>query len=165
MDLLSEYLAICWLGSDPMELPRSTSLFKKSLFIYFIVYYLLQANMTDDPFEALYEVSFQVALTLIFIAVILSLNKTLYVYVQVTTAILFSANFISLFLVPVMVWLTVSEDPWSYYIFSLLIAWYYSIITYIFKHALIINIPASLVLSLLYFIATYLGAFALGQMI
>jgi hypothetical protein len=165
MDLLSEYLAICWLGADPMELPRSTSLLKKSLFTYFIVYYLLQANMTDDPFESLYEVFIQIGLSLLFIAVILSLNKTLYVYVQVTTAILFSANFIAIFLVPTMVWLTVSEDPWSYYLFSLLILWYYAVICYVFKNSLLINIPASLVLAFLYFVATYLGAFALGQMI
>ena len=165
MDLLSEYLALCWLGTDPMELPRSTSLLKKSLFIYFIVYYLLQANMTDDPFESLYEVVIQIALSLLFIAVILSLNKTLYIYVQVTTAILFSANFIAMFLVPVMVWLTVSEDPWSYYIFSLLILWYYAVVCYMFKYSLLINTPASLVMGFLYFLTTYLGAFALGQML
>lgn len=165
MDLISEYLAICWLNGDPMELPRSTSLFKKSLFIYFLVYYLLQANMTDDPFESLYEVSFQVMLSFAFVALALSLNKTLYVYVQVMTILLFSANFISIFLIPVMVWLTVSEEPLSYYFFGLLVLWYFTIVTYIFKYALILNVPASLVLALFYFIATYLGAFALGQMI
>lgn len=165
MEVISEYLAVCWLSGDPMELPRSTSLFKKSLFIYFLVYYLLQANMTDDPFESLYEVSFQVLLTFAFIALTLSLNKTLYVYIQVMTALLFSANFISIFLVPVMVWLTVSEDPLSYYFFSLLVLWYYAVVAYIFKYSFILNVPASLVLALFYFITTYLGAFALGQMI
>ena len=165
MEVISEYLAVCWLSGDPMELPRSTSLFKKSLFIYFLVYYLLQANMTDDPFESLYEVSFQVLLTFAFIALTLSLNKTLYVYIQVMTALLFSANFISIFLVPVMVWLTVSEEPLSYYFFSLLVLWYYAVVAYIFKYSFILNVPASLVLALFYFLTTYLGAFALGQMI
>ncbi len=165
MDIFSEYLAVCWLNGDPMELPRSTSLFRKSLFIYFVVYYLLQANMTDDPFESIYEVLLQVALMLAFIGLMLSLNKTLYIYIQVCTAIIFSANVVAIFIIPVMVWLTVSEDPWSYYIFSVIIVWYYAIVSYIFKHSLLINIPASMVLSLIYFIATYLGAFALGQLI
>jgi hypothetical protein len=33
------------------------------------------------------------------------------------------------------------------------------------KNTLAINVPASLVLALFYFIVTYLGAFALGQTI
>lgn len=164
MDIFSEYLALCWFEGDPMELPRSTSLFKKSLFIYFLLYYLLQANMTDDPFESIYEVLLQITLMLVFIGVMLSLNKTMYVYIQVSTAILFSANVLSIFLIPIMVWLTVSEDPWSYYFFGVIVLWYYAIVAYIFKYSLLINVPASMVLSLLYFIGTYLGAFALGQM-
>jgi hypothetical protein len=165
MDILREYLALCWLNNDPLELPRSVGLFKKSLLIYFIVGYLLQANMIDDPFESFYEISLQVILMLAFIGIMLSLNKTLYLYVQVTTAFLFSANIISAFVVPVMVWLTVTEDLYSYYLFSLLLAWYYAIVSYIIKFTMDINVPASLVLALLYFITTYLGAFAIGQLI
>jgi hypothetical protein len=165
MDILREYLALCWLNNDPLELPRSVSLFKKNLFIYFAVGYLLQANMIDDPFESFYEISLQIIFMLAFIGIMLFLNKTLYLYVQVTTAFIFSANIISAFVVPVMVWLTVNEDLYSYYLFSLLMAWYYAIISYIIKFTLDINVAASMVLALLYFIATYLGAFALGQLI
>jgi hypothetical protein len=164
MDVLREYLALCWLNNDPLELPRSVGLFKKSLLIYFIVGYLLQANIIDDPLESFYEISLQIILMMAFIGIMLSLNKTLYVYVQVCTAFMFSANIIAAFIVPVMVWLTVSEDLYSYYLFFLLLAWYFSIISYIIKFTLDINVPASLVIALLYFIATYLGAFALGQL-
>lgn len=121
--------------------------------------------MTDDPFESLYEVSIQVALMLAFIGGMLALNQTLYVFVQVATAFIFTANIVAIFIVPVMVWLTVSEDPYSYYLCFLLITWYYAIVAYILKHAMVINIPASLVLALFYFIVTYLGAFALGQLV
>jgi hypothetical protein len=165
MDTLKEYFALCWLSNDPLELPRSVGLFKKNLFIYFVTGYLLQANMIDDPIEAFYEITFQVIFMLAFISIMLSLNKTLYVYVQIMTAFLFGANLISVFVVPVMVWLTVTEDLYSYYLFSLLLAWYFAIVTYIIKHTLVINIPASMVLALFYFVATYLGAFALGQAI
>jgi hypothetical protein len=165
MDILREYLALCWLNNDPLELPRSVSLFKKNLVLYFIIGYLLQANMIDDPVESFYEIVIQVVSMLGFIGIMLSLNKTLYAYVQVTTAFMFSANVISAFVIPVMVWLTVSEDLYSYYLFFLLLAWYYAIVSYIIKCTLVINVPASMVLALLYFIATFLGAFALGQMI
>ncbi|WP_411725985.1 hypothetical protein [Methyloglobulus sp.] len=165
MDNLREYLALCWLNHDPLELPRSVSLFRKNLAIYFVIGYLLQANLIDDPFESFYEISLQIVFMLAFIGIMLFLNKTLYVYVQVATAFMFSANIISLFVVPVMVWLTVTEDLYSYYLFFLLLAWYYAIVSYIIKFTLDINFPASLVLSLFYFIATYLGAFVLGQSI
>ena len=165
MDILREYWAVCWLQNDPLELPRSPNLFKNSLVLYFVIGYLLQANMIDDPIESLYEIIFQIILMLMFIGIMLLLNKTLYVYVQVTTAFLFSANFISVFVIPVMVWLTVSEDIYSYYLFALLLAWYYAIVSYIIKYTLDINVAASMVLALFYFIATYLGAFALGQVV
>ena len=164
MDTLREYLALCWLNHDPLELPRSVGLFKKNLLIYFVIGYLLQANLIDDPYESFYEISLQIIFMLAFIGIMLFLNKTLYLYVQVTTAFLFCANIISAFVVPVMVWLTVTEDLYSYYLFFLLLAWYYAIVSYIIKFTLDINVPASLVLALFYFIATYLGAFALGQM-
>jgi hypothetical protein len=165
MDILKEYLALCWLSNEPLELPRSVGLFRKNLLLYFVIGYLLQANMIDDPFESLYEITLQMLFMLAFIGIMLFLNKTLYVYVQIVTAFMFSANIISAFVVPVMVWLTVSEDLYSYYLFALLMAWYYAIVSYIIKHVLVINLAASMVLALLYFISTYLGAFAIGQLI
>jgi hypothetical protein len=163
MDNLREYLALCWLNNDPLELPRSVGLFKKNLLIYFVVGYLLQTNMIDEPFEAFYEISLQILFMLSFLALMLLLNKTLYVYMQVTTAFMFCANLISAFVIPVMVWWTVTEDLYSYYLLFLLLAWYYAIVAYIIKNTLIINLPASMVIALFYFIATYLGAFAIGQ--
>lgn len=125
----------------------------------------MQANMTDDPIESFTEVSLETFLTLLFIGIMLFFNRTLYAYVQVTTAIIFCANIIGLFVVPVLIWLTVSEDPLSYYFLSLLLFWDYAVVTYIIKQVLSINLFASLVLALFYFIATYFGAFALGQLL
>lgn len=125
----------------------------------------MQANMTDDPFESFYEVGFETLLTLIFIGLLLFFNKTLYAFVQVATALILCANVVSLFIVPVVIWLTVSDDPLSYYITFLLILWDFGLVTYIIKKVVDINIPASMALSLLYFISTYFGAFGLGQLI
>jgi hypothetical protein len=165
INIFGQYLPLCWFKQNPFELTRSISFLRLNLLFYFIVEYVLQANMTDDPFESFIEVSIETTLTLMFIALVLFLNKTLYVFIQITTAIIFCANIISLFVFPVLVWLTITEDILSYYLLGLLFLWDFMIVAYIFRKVLSINIPASLALSLFYFTATYLGAFALGQLI
>ena len=125
----------------------------------------MQANMTDDPFESFTEVSIETLLTLLFIGFILYLNKTLYAYIQVTTAILVCANVVSLFVIPILIWLTVTEDLLSYYSLGLLFIWEFALIAYIFRKVMSINIAASLALSVFYFTVAYLGAFAIGQML
>ena len=125
----------------------------------------MQANMTDDPFESFIEVDIQILLTLLFIGFILRLNKALYAYIEVTTAILVCANIISLFVIPVLIWLTVSEDILSYYSLAILFLWEFTVMAYIFKKILDINSAASLALSSLYFTVTYFGAFAIGQVL
>lgn len=165
MDILKQYLPLCWLKNNPLELPRSVDFFKQNLLFYFVVEYFMQANMTDDPVESFTEVSIVTSLTLVFIGVMLYLNRILYAYIQVATAIIFCANTVALFVVPVLIWLTVSEDPLSYYLIALLLFWDYALVTYIIRQVLSVNVFASLVLSLFYFTVTYFGAFALGQLL
>ncbi|MCX7084958.1 MAG: hypothetical protein NTY69_05410 [Methylococcales bacterium] len=164
VEILKQYLPLCWYEHQPLELTRSSSFFKKNLLFYFVIEYFMQANMTDDPFESFTEVSVQIILALIFIGLLLRLNKSLYAYLQVTTAILVTSNAIALFVVPVLIWLTVDEDILSYYCLGLLFLWELTVIGYIFKRSLQVNTAASVVVAFLYFIITYLGAFALGQM-
>ena len=163
VEILKQYIPLCWYKNQPLELTRSVNLLKKNLLIYFVIEYFMQANMTDDPFESFTEVSVQIILALLFIALLLRLNKTLYAFVQVTTAIVISSNAISIFVVPVLIWLTVDEGILSYYCLGILFVWELTVIAYIFRKSLALNTAASLVVSFLYFIITYLGAFALGQ--
>jgi hypothetical protein len=120
--------------------------------------------MTDDPFESFFEVISELLLTFLFVAVMLFFDKMMHIYVQVTTAILFCTNVLSVFVVPVIVWITVTEDPLSYYVMSILVLWFYALITHVIKVSLAINLIASLALSLLYFIVVYLGAIGVGQL-
>jgi hypothetical protein len=165
IEIIRQYLPLCWFRHNPLELTRSMSFFKQNLLFYFIVEYFMQANMTDDPFESFTEVSIQTLLTLMSIGFILHINKTLYAYIQVTTAILVCANVVSLFVIPVLIWLTVNEDLLSYYSLGLLLIWEFTVIAYIFRKIMSINVAASLALSVLYFTVTYLGAFAIGQVL
>ena len=165
MEILKQYLPLCWLKHNPLELTRSINFFKQNLLLYFIDEYFMQANMTDDHFESFVEVTIQTLLTLIFIGVILRLNKTLYAYIQVTTAFLVCANIVAIFVIPVLIWLTVREDLLSYYSLGVLFIWEFTVMAYIFKKILSISPAASLVLSLLYFTVTYFGAFAIEQVL
>lgn len=165
MDVLKQYLPLCWLKNNPLELPRSVDFFKQNLLFYFVIEYFMQANMTDDPIESFTEVSIQTLLTLVFMSIMLFFNRTLYAYVQVTSAIIFCSNIVALFVIPILIWLTVTEDALSYYFLSLLLFWEYVLVSYIIKQVLSVNLFACSVLSLFYFIATYFGAFALGQLV
>jgi hypothetical protein len=164
MTTIKEYFKLCWFDASPLDLEKSTGFLKLNIMFYGIVQYFLQVNMTDDPFESFYEIMLELLFTLIFIGIVLLFDKKRFAYVQVVTAVLFCTNVLSLFVVPVMVWLTVSDDPLSYYVMSILALWFYMLITYVIKTTLAINLFASSALSLLYFIVVYLAAFALGQM-
>jgi hypothetical protein len=165
MDALKQYLPLCWFKNNPPDLIRSMAFFSQNLVFYYLVEYFLQTNMVDDPIEAFFEVSLETSLTLLFVGFILLFNKSLYDYIQVATALLFCENIVSIFSVPVIVWLTVSESTLSYYVFALLVFWDFALITYIFKRVLSINLIAGAALSLFYFMATYGAAFGLAQII
>ncbi len=160
MDTFKLYLPLCWLNSNPVDLPRSTRFLNQNLVFYFILELFIQANMID-PFEALFEVLIETILTLSFVGLILFLNKTTHLYVQILTAVLFCENIIAFFGVPVVIWLTVTEDTLSYYLMGLLVFWDYILITFIIKKVLLINTAASLTISFFYFGMTYAGAYAL----
>lgn len=165
IDILRQFIPLCWLKNNPLELTRSTAFFKQNLAFFYIVEYFMQANMTDDPFESFLEVSFETAFTLLFIGFILYLNKTLYAFVQTTTAVLFCTNIVSLFIIPILVWLTLNEYLLRYYILGLLFIWELALVAYIFRQTLTINLSASIALASVYFIIVYMGSFSIGQML
>jgi len=164
MSNFSAYLPLCWLNVNPLDLPKSTRFLKQNFWFYFVVELFIQANMID-PSEAFFEVVVETLLTFAFVGLILALNKTKYLYVQIITAVLFCENVIAFFGVPIVVWLTVSESLISYYLMGLLIFWDFILITYIIQKVLAINIAASLSLSFFYFMMTYAGAYALTLVI
>ncbi len=164
MEAIKQYLRLCWFDVNPLVLEESTGFLKLNLLFYALVQFFLQANMTDDPYESFFEINFEISLSLIFVGLMLFFDKRLYAFIQVTTAIFFCTNVLSVFFIPVIVWLTVTDEPLSYYLMSLLIIWFYALITQIIRLALTIDLLASLALSLFYFIVVYLGAVGLGQM-
>lgn len=160
MDILKQYIPLCFFieNHNPLELPRSNSFFKCNLVIYYFVELFMQANMID-PWEAFWEVNMETILTLAFVALIMTLNRNFNCYLQVATSFLVCENFIAIFAIPVMIWLTVTDDLLSYITFGILVFWDICLVTYILKRVLNINVPASLAVSCLYFISTYGAAY------
>jgi len=160
MNTFKLYLPIFWLKVNPLDLPRSVEFLKQNFWFYFIVELFIQANMID-PSEAFFEVIVETTLTFAFVGLILFLNKSTHLFVQIITAVLFCENVVAFFGVPVVIWLTVSESLISYYLFGLLIFWDFILITFIIKKVLSINTAASLTISFFYFVMTYVGAYSL----
>ncbi len=154
MDTIKQYLPLCWFGANPLDLDRSVRFFQQNLWFYFVLELFIQVNMIDD-FEAVIEVVLETGLTLLFVGLVLFLNKSTHSFVQVTTSVLFCENVVAVFVVPVMVWLTMSESELSYALMFLLVLWDFCLIAFVYKKSLGINAAASWVVSLFYFTCTY----------
>ncbi len=160
MNIFRQYLPLSWFGENPLDLPHSFSFFKQNLWFYFILELFIQINMIED-YEAIFEVTLETALTLVFSWIVLFLNRSTHNYIQITSAILFCENIVAVFVVPVMIWLTITDHELSYILMFILIIWDYALITYIFKKVLGINTAAGCVMATFYFLSTYGGAYGL----
>ena len=125
----------------------------------------MQLNMIDDPLEAFSDVSVETLLTLIFVFLTLLFNKSLDKLVQVTCALLVGESLLACFALPILAWITVTESTLSYFFLSLLVFWELLFVSFIFKQVLNINRIASLVVGILYFIATYVGVFGINALL
>jgi len=162
MDIIKQYLNLCWFSVSPLELPRSTLFFKINLIVSLALFFFIQFNMTDE-IESISEVILETLLNLGFIALALWLNKNMHAYIQVGSAIMFCENVMAGLLIPVMFWVTVAEDWLSYGVLLTGMFWNWLMVGVIFKHALNITLLAGLVMSLFYIIFSFGGGFALNS--
>lgn len=162
MSISGQYLHLCWMSGSPLELPRSTRFFYQHLLFNFAAFFFIQFNMTDD-IESVSEVIFETLLSLGFIASTLWLNKSSHAYIQVGSAILFCQNVLALFLIPIMFWVTGSENWGSYSVLALVLLWNWLTTAHIFRMAYNINRLAGLVMSLFYLLISFGGGFAINS--
>ena len=159
MEYLKHYLPLCWFKTSLDELPRSFDFLKKNLYFYVSVEFFIQANLLDDPTEAFFEVLIETSFTLFFVAALLYVNRTFHTFIQVATAFLFCENIVSFVGIPIVIWLTITDDPTSYYALGVLLLWDISVIAYLIKQILNVTPLAGAVVSLCYFFLTYVAAF------
>ncbi|NOQ35494.1 MAG: hypothetical protein GQ569_06315 [Methylococcaceae bacterium] len=163
-DIFQEYFPLCIWRHDPLDLHPSSIFFKFNLVIYYCVELFMQANMID-PWEAFWEVNLETLFTLGFVALMMMINRNFDRYLQVATSFLICENIIAVVAIPVMIWLTVTDDLWSYITFGILVFWDVTLVTYIIKKVLKINVFASLAVAFIYFACTYGGAYGLMLLI
>lgn len=164
MDMVLRYFPLCWLSASPLDLPRSYPFFKINLAIYFLLEFFIQFNMSDD-IETILEVIYATLFTVLFVCVVLTINRSSHACLQVLSAILFCENVVSVVFVPIVVWVTVTEEPASYALLALFLFWDTTLIANIFRHALHINAAASMVVSVVFFISTYGAAYGLHSLL
>ncbi|WP_305907002.1 hypothetical protein Q9L42_018135 [Methylomarinum sp. Ch1-1] len=164
MDTLKQYLPLCWFTANPLDLPRSVRFFRLNLLFYFIVELFIQINMIEY-FEAIFEVTLETGLTLVFVGLVVLLNKSGHSFIQVSSAILFCENVVAVVVVPTMIWLTITEDELSYVTMAFLMLWDFSLVAYVYKKTLGINTAAGAVVSLFYFTCTYGFAYGITSLI
>lgn len=164
MDTFRQYLPLCWFAENPLDLPSSYTFFKQNLTFYFILELFIQFNMIEYH-EAVFEVVIETTLTLVFSGIISLLNQSSHSYIQVTSAILFCENIVAIFIVPVIFWLTITDHELSYFMMFLLVLWGFALIAFIVKKVLGINAAAGCVMSLLYLVCTYGGAYGLTVLV
>lgn len=162
MDLIKQYLPLCWFDVSPLQLPKSAAFFKNNLIFNFLILCFIHFNMTDD-IESISEVLIEILLNLGFIAFTLWLNGSTQFYVQVASAILFSENVVAIVIIPIVFWATVAENWWGYGSLLLALAWNWAMIAEIYKKALDINLMAGIVMASFYFIFSFGGGFALNS--
>ncbi|QPK63260.1 hypothetical protein IVG45_21045 [Methylomonas sp. LL1] len=164
MDIIKQYLALCWFNVSPLELPRSTAFFKNNLIFSLLVFFFIQFNMTDE-IESITEVVLETLLNLGFIALTLWLNKNMHTFIQVGSAILFCENVVAALIIPIMFWATVAEDWLGYGMLGIMVLWNWAMVGIIFKQALNITTLAGLIMSLFYLLFSFGGGFALNSVV
>ena len=165
--MIKLYLPLCWFGGIPTELPTTKAFFWKCLVFYLIAGFFIQANITD-PVEAFIQVIIELFITLIFISVLLIKHKSFEQFERVTTAILFCESFVYVLALPVAIWfIVVKETDYALYpaiAGAIIIFWSCAIISYLLKGILRYNMSLSILISITYFITTYMGSLGLLSM-
>lgn len=157
MELLRAYVPLCWFKHNPLELPRSVSFFQKNLYFYLLIELFILANITD-PFDALIEVIIETGLTLLFVGMLLYIKESIAGFIQAATSFLICENIIAAIVLPVIVWLTTTDELSSYCLLFGLMAWGFAVITYLIMRILLATPLTASVLATIYFVVTHGGS-------
>ena len=158
MNVLKQYLSLCWFKGKLTEFPASLNLLKYSLAFYLIVGLIVQANMTNI-FEAFIDIVIEAALTFAFAFGFVASIKKRHLFIQITTAFFVCADLIYALAFPTIFWFSMSDSIIPMAIGPILGVWYLAIVTFLLKQMLVTDIYVAFMYSLLYLTVTYFGTF------
>jgi len=161
MNLLSQYLSLCWFRNNPAELSPSKSFMWKAVIFYLISGFIVE-GLISDPADGMLEVLLRTIMAFSSIAILLLIIKEKSYFNQIFTAIFICENFIMTLAIAtealdffmVMNHKTYRETV-SISLAILLVTWYISIVSYILRQTFAFKMSLSVILAFCYFILTY----------
>ena len=161
MNLLSQYLSLCWFRNNPADLVPSKSFMWKTVAFYLISGCIVE-GLISDPADGSLEVFLRTIMAFSSVAVFLLVFKKWQYFNQLYIAIFVCENFImtlatvteGLYFLMVMNHQENAEEI-SIGIGVLLVVWYIAIVSYILRQAFETKMSLSVILAISYFILTY----------
>jgi len=161
MNLLLNYLALCWFRKNPADLVPPTSFMWKTITFYLISGFIVE-GLIADPADGTLEVSLRAIMAFSSIAIFLLAIKKWPNFNQLFTAIFVCENFImtlaigaeALDFVMVMNHEEYRETV-SISLAVLLVGWYIAIVSYIFRQFFAYTMSISVIIAFSYFVLTY----------
>jgi len=161
MNLLINYLSLCWFKNNPIELFPSKSFMWKAVAFY-LVSGIIVESLIADPADGSLEVTLRTIMAFSSIATYLIIFKKWQYFNQIYIAIFICENFIMTLATAtegLYFWLVMKHYEYaeevSIGIGVLLVGWYIAIVSYILRQAFMTKMSISVILAFSYFVLTY----------
>ena len=161
MTLLFQYLSLCWFKNNPADLTPSKSFMWKTIAFYLISGIIVE-SLIADPADGTLEVLLRTVMAFTSIATLLVVIKKWHYFNQLFTAIFVCENAIMTLAIGAEVldvFMVMNHQEYreeiSIGIAVLLVGWYISIISYIFRQLLSYQMSISIISAVSYFVITY----------
>jgi len=161
MNLLLNYLSLCWFKKNPIELFPSKSFMWKAVAFY-LVSGIIVESLIADPADGSLEVALRTIMAFSSIATYLVIFKKWQYFNQIYIAIFICENFIMTLATAtegLYFWLVMKHYEYaeevSIGIGVLLVGWYIAIVSYILRQAFMTKMSISVILAFSYFVLTY----------
>jgi hypothetical protein len=161
MNLLTQYLSLCWFKNNPADLIPSHSFMWKTVVFYLISGCIVE-GLIADPADGSLEVFLRTIMAFSSIATFLLISKKWQYFNQLFTAIFVCENLIMTLAIAAEAldfWMVMSKqalrEEISIGIAVLLVGWYLAIVSYIFRQFFSYKMSASIISAFCYFILTY----------
>lgn len=168
MNLLIEYLQLCWFKNNPRNLLPTKRFFINNLFFYLVLGITVEANISD-PADATLEITAETIVTLVLVFLFLAVKKELPLFKQLLTALIVGENFIFTLgilteILDVVLYKTPYED-YPAYIGGALGVWLVAIVAYIINQFFLYDKTTSVLLAIAYILLTFLCPFLFMEVI
>ena len=161
MNLLINYLSLCWFKNNPIELFPSKSFMWKAVAFY-LVSGIIVESLIADPADGSLEVALRTIMAFSSIATYLVIFKKWQYFNQIYIAIFICENFIMTLATAtegLYFWLVMKHYEYaeevSIGLGVLLVGWYIAIVSYILRQAFMTKMSISVILAFSYFVLTY----------